>query len=312
VWPHRFEDLLSPSRAPLCLQALVASLATIGLVATRRVGRQALALAAIPLLGIGLDFVQGRSFGEHLHPVTAGTALIALALCCQLATEPRLIAEPSRAAGVWPLLLGALLAFQAATALLASPHLRADWTMTDGATREGRASVGFARHYDTGDFASGAMFEVAMFLRQRTRPDDRIQLYGMDPYLLALAERRSATPYVYSADLVPDAPIAGIRLRGGSRREVEAARAIAKRNAADFLERLQRANPAAFVLFDRAPFRHPVHALDELLTNVPSLGPLLRESYNEVPSLSALHVYMVAASSSAQAQTRSSLSPPRV
>jgi uncharacterized membrane protein len=244
------------------------------------------------MLGIGLDFAQGRSFGEHLHPVTAGTTLIALALCCQLATEGSAPTEPRRAVGVWSLLLGTLLAFRAATELLASVQLRADWTVTDGATREARASVAFARHYDAGDFASGALVEVGTFLRQRTRPDDRIQLYGMDPYLLALAARRSATPYVYSADLVPDAPIAGIRLRGGSPRDVETARGLARRNAADFLERLQRANPAAFVLFDRAPFRHPAHALDELLTNVPGLQPLLRGNYNEVKSLGPLHVYL--------------------
>jgi len=292
IWPHRFEDLLTPGRSQPGMQALFAALATVSLVATRRMGRQMLAFAAFPLLGLALDFAQGRSFGEHMHPVTAGTTLIALALCCQLATPQGVEHQAVSPVSLWSVAFGTLLAFRAATALLACSLMHSEWAAEQGGSREARASSGFARHYDTSDFAGAALVEAGAYLRQHTRPGDRIQLYGMDPYLLALAQRHSATPYVYAADLVPDASIAGIRLLGGSDAEVQRARALAARNAADFLARLYRANPAALVLFDHTPFRHPQHALDELLTNVPEVRPLLREKYRETHAFGLLHVYL--------------------
>ena len=117
-------------------------------------------------------------------------------------------------------------------------------------------------------------------------------MYGMDPYLLALAERQSATPYIYSLDLNPDAVLHGIRAEGGSATAIEAARAIAQRNVADFVVRIGRKNPAAFVFFDRAPFLHPSSAFDEFTKHVPQLVPLLRTRYRKLPNVGLLSVYL--------------------
>jgi hypothetical protein len=292
VWPHMLEDILALDRHnQRYLLAIITALFALALVALRRMGRQMLGLALFPLVGIGLDLLQGKGFVYHLHPVTAGAALLAVALVCHACGSTQEPAERG-ALGWWPVLLAAVIAHRTAVVLLGSPHLGAAWAVEEGSTRERRLEAGFLAHYDTKDFASAALGDVGRYLAQRTRPDDRIQLYGMDPYLLALAERQSATPYVYSCDLNPDAIVAGIEAVDGSAQARAAAKAIADRNVADFTSRVQRDNPAAFVLFDRAPFLRPEHAIDELLTHVPQLRTLLRKRYREVHTVGLLHVYL--------------------
>ena len=56
---------------------------------------------------------------------------------------------------------------------------------------------------DTADFfPMGDAARPARVSQGSTRvPSDRVQVYGMDPYLLFLADRLSATPYIYAYDL---------------------------------------------------------------------------------------------------------------
>jgi hypothetical protein len=100
------------------------------------------------------------------------------------------------------------------------------------------------------------MRETARYLREHTAPDDRVQEYGMDPYLLFLAQRRSSTPYIYAYDLDMDAALYGSDLPEGlhpDENESRRIRAIRDAHEEDFLARLKADPPAAFVFMDRAP-----------------------------------------------------------
>ena len=79
---------------------------------------------------------------------------------------------------------------------------------------------------------------------------------GCDPYLLFLADRRSATPYIYAYDLDADAALTGSSLPEGLHPtwdQAEQIRAMRDANERDFLARIQTAPPAAFVFMDRSP-----------------------------------------------------------
>src|SRR5258708_17226345 len=97
------------------------------------------------------------------------------------------------------------------------------------------------------------MRQTAAYLGQHTGPDDRIQIYGMDPYVLFLAKRMSATPYLYAYDLNADAALAGGT--GGRPDEAQAAVIVAMRDAhePDILACMAARPTAPVVVFDWPP-----------------------------------------------------------
>lgn len=100
------------------------------------------------------------------------------------------------------------------------------------------------------------MRQTAAYLREHTKPTDRVQAYGMDPYLLFLAERMSATPYIYAYDLNADAALYGSSFPEGLHPtwdESKRIRAMRDAHERDMFERLRHDPPAAFVFMDKAP-----------------------------------------------------------
>ena len=97
----------------------------------------------------------------------------------------------------------------------------------------------------------GAPAGGAATSREKTTPDARVQVYGMDPYILFLAQRRSATPYIYAYDLNADAALDGGWSNQPTWIESERIRAARDAHERDMLARLQAAPPEAFVFIDR-------------------------------------------------------------
>lgn len=291
IWPRFLEDIVTlEDHIEFFPLAIVLLLCTSSLVAMRQLGRNMLGMAAFPLLGMAFDILQRKGFLYHLHPVTAGTAALAVALTCHMASmagDPE--REPQRT--WWPLLIAALIAYHSARALIAGPYLHARRARNEPWPDKTPAASLLA-NYNTRSFSAVGLAQAGAFLRRHTNPSDRIQMYGMDPYLLALAERHSATPYIYAIDLNPDAVLEGLRTEGSSQDAREAARALARTHVADFVTRVRRANPAAFVFFDRAPFQHPANGFDDFAAHIPELLPLLRARYREVAVFGLLHVYL--------------------
>jgi hypothetical protein len=56
-----------------------------------------------------------------------------------------------------------------------------------------------ARSYDTGSARNAPLRRVAAWVSARTQPDERIFVWGFEPLLYQLAERRPASRYVYNA-----------------------------------------------------------------------------------------------------------------
>jgi hypothetical protein len=104
----------------------------------------------------------------------------------------------------------------------------------------------------------------------------------MDPYVLFLARRRSATPYIYAYDLNCDAAQAGSADPEGlhpTAAEVERIREMCNLHAQDMLARLERSPPAAFVLADDSPlFTYP-DAERDLEAHAPKVHAFLAERY---------------------------------
>ncbi len=56
--------------------------------------------------------------------------------------------------------------------------------------------------YGEGTFSYLADVQVAGYLRERTAPDDRVYVFGYDPLIYLLSERRSASRFIYSLPLM--------------------------------------------------------------------------------------------------------------
>jgi hypothetical protein len=136
------------------------------------------------------------------------------------------------------------------------------------------------------------MRQTAEYLREHTRPGDRVQTYGMDPYVLFLAGRLSATPYIYAYDLDVDAALGGGT--GGRPDETQAAkiRAIQGAHEADLLARLEAQPPAAFVFLDGAPLMSEADAWDDFAAHCEKTAAWVEARYEESARFGHDHVWM--------------------
>jgi hypothetical protein len=158
------------------------------------------------------------------------------------------------------------------------------WTAEKGMTPEDREGRDFLVYFRTVDFFPWELREAAAYLRSHTAPTDRVEAYGMDPYVLFLAERLSATPYIYAYDLNADAALGGGMLQSGLHPNgVEQARIHAIRDAheADFFARLQKDPPAAFVFIDHSPLITWQDAWVDFQSHVPSASAWVKEHYKQ-------------------------------
>jgi hypothetical protein len=263
IWPRTPLDILSLSGyATTSALAIVTSVAMIGLIVDRQLPARTLGVALTPLAGLVSVVVQAKGFPYHFHPVSAGLYLEWLVIVVWLwERHGRGSREPDGPRGITELLpfaAAAALALAVATGVQLSSHLTNHWILTKGVTPELRASRDYFAYFRTVDYSPWELREAARYLRDHTGPDDRVQEYGMDPYLLFLAERRSATPYIYAYDLDVDAALYGSDVPEPeglhpNAEEEWRIRMLRDAHEADFLARIEAAPPAAFVFMDRAP-----------------------------------------------------------
>ncbi len=208
IWPRSAADIFSdPWRATQAAFALCGAVVLLALVAVGEMPRRVLAVALVPpcaLLGI---VAQGKGFPYHFHPVTAGAHLQWLTVAAWLAERTRVARRRWAIARAVPVAVGVAIAFRVATAMQDSPHVRALWLLWGARTPAERETAEYFDHFRRPDFFPFEMRQAAAYLRRHTAPDDRVQSYGMDAYVLFLAERASATPYIYAYDLNVDAAL---------------------------------------------------------------------------------------------------------
>jgi hypothetical protein len=147
-------------------------------------------------------------------------------------------------------------------------------------------------HFPEPDFFPFELRQAANYLRRHTETTDRVQTYGMDPYLLFLAGRLSATPYIYAYDLNADAALAGGT--GGRPDDIQAERIRAMRDAneTDLLARLDANPAAAFVFIDNSPLISGTNAWDDFEQHCPRAAAWVHTRYREAERFGHDHIWL--------------------
>jgi hypothetical protein len=284
MWPRTFGEILAiPGNAPTIGYALVTSAIVVGLILDGSMPRRALAIGLAPVCGIITLIAQAKGFAYHFHPITAGMNFQWMLLVVWLAERCR--SAPRRSMGrLVPIAAAAILASRITTTMSGSPHMQGIWFAEKGMTPEDREGRDFLVYFATNDFFPWQLRQTAAYLRAHTAPSDRVQSYGMDPYLLFLAKRLSATPYIYAYDLDADAALAGGMLQEGLHPNgFEQARIRALRDAHedDFLAELQKDPPAAFVFLDKSPLMTWQDSWVDFQGHSPRSAAWVREHYKQ-------------------------------
>jgi hypothetical protein len=280
IWTRAPGEILAEHTREAWLAATGAGV-VLALVALRRMPWRAVAVALLPIAGLASVVAQGKGFPYHFHPVTAGIALQWLVLA-RWAWESTRSWRDARLLAA-PLVASLALGVGTALRLRAAPYAQSTWLDADP-PRDAR----FYDAFPEPDFFPWDLRRAAAFLRENTRDDDRVQTFGMDPYVLFLARRLSATPYIYAYDLDVTTALAGAP---------DAARAstiIAMRaeHEADLLAHLQARPPAAFVFLDRAPLLADPRADDDFADACPTAAAWVRAHYAEAATFGAVHVWL--------------------
>ena len=255
-----------------------------------RLPPRALLAAVLPVGGFIVFAGQGKAFPYHLHMLTLGTAVGQLVIVASLAKATASARIPAPV----PIVLAALalgLGAKAAEDALLSPGVRGRWPAI-AATPEMRGRR--VAEVVLGEVPPREAVEVraAAWLAFHTRPDDRVQIYGFDPYLLFLARRKSASPVIYDFELNVDAALEG----GPGARPTDELRAwlLAYRDEAEalVLEHVVASPPAAFALIDNAPFTHPEDAEADFAAHCPKLDAFMRERYDAAAAFGTVHIWL--------------------
>jgi hypothetical protein len=215
-----------------------------------RLPRRALLAFVLPLGGLVVFFGQGKGFPYHLHMTMLGTSVAHLVILAGFARRAR---DGHKLFVPLTVALGIALGIKCAMDSSMNEYHNSEWA-TVGATAQMRQERRYFEAFPWGNFFAADLRDGARFLAEKTKPDERTQTYGMDPYILFLAQRKSATPILYSFELNVDPALEGGP--GAKPSPEERAWLLAYRDNAEseLLAHLQSSPPAAFVFFDIAPF----------------------------------------------------------
>jgi hypothetical protein len=114
----------------------------------------------------------------------------------------------------------------------------------------------------------------------------------MDPYMLFLAGRLSATPYIYAYDLNVDAALSGGTGSGPTTEEASRIRDIRAGHEADLLARVEAAPPAAFLFFDGSPLLSKTSAWEDFEEHCPEAAAWVRDRFSETAVFGHDHVWL--------------------
>jgi hypothetical protein len=252
--------------------SLVVSAAIIGMIAMGQLPRRFVGVALGALVGLASVLVQNKGFEYHYQPLGAFMwiqgGLLALWLAETFLPQKHLRAIPL--AGVL------VLAFFSVEVATTSPQL-AHLDFPDRfATPQSRKTDLFYNNFNSGSFQSGDLHHAAENLKSHTKPTDRVYLWGIDPYVLFLAERKAATRYVAAGwELNMTAALAGSPNPARSKiitdYQLEQAKRLARELAAQ--------PPAALVIMDGLYWGPDGWA--DLQKWCPDAGKFLKERYTE-------------------------------
>jgi hypothetical protein len=293
IWPLPARDILQfPGYSTTALLAVATSVGLLLLIVSGRLPRRALPIALMPVLGLVSVVVQAKGFPYHFHPVTLGFSFGWLvALATQYETLSPAPARPWLRVAV----LGGAVLVGGHALLLALGTSDPPAPLASARDKASLESPERLAAFDRIDFFPRALRDAAEYLAATTEPDDRIQTYGMDAYLLFLARRKSATPYVYAYDLNVDAALVGSSDPEGvhpSSAEAAKIRAMQSDHARDLLARVESAPPAAFVFIDRSPLMSLPDAVEDFSLHCPEAARWVTEHYRAAAEFDGIRVWL--------------------
>lgn len=293
IWPRAAADIFSTAwNATQAIFAIVGAFVLLALVFVRQAPIRLVGVALLPLCALVGVVVQTKAFPYHFHPVTLGVHLQWLVFAAWLAERARTAQRRLALLRLAPVAFGAVVGLRVATSMEDSPHIRAVWLLWGASTPAARETREYFARFPEPDYFPYEMRQTAAYLREHTRPSDRVQVYGMDPYLLFLARRLSATPYIYAYDLNVDAALAG---GTGGQPDVEQAeriRALRGAHEEDLVARLDAHPPAAFVFLDTSPLLTEDDAWDDFRTHCATAATWVQGRYRETRRFGHDHVWL--------------------
>jgi hypothetical protein len=293
IWPRAAADIFStPWNATQAIFAIVGAVVLLALVLAREAPVRVVAVALLPLCALASVVAQTKAFPYHFQPVTLGVHLQWLVFAAWLAERARTAQRRLALVRLAPIAFGVVVALRVATSMEDSPHIRATWLLWGASTPAARETREYFARFPEPDYFPFELRQTARYLREHTRPSDRVQVYGMDPYLLFLAQRLAATPYIYAYDLDVDAALAGGT--GGQPDDAQAERIRAMRDAheADLLARVEARPPAAFVFLDTSPLMTEGDAWDDFEEHCADASAWVKARYRETQQFGHDHVWL--------------------
>jgi hypothetical protein len=191
-----------------------------------------------------------------------------------------------------PYVAAAALALRAAAEMHVSPHIENVWILEKGETAELRKSHDFLVYFRGVDFFPFELRQTADYLRAHTRDGDRVQTYGMDPYVLFLAERRSATPFIYAYDLNADVALTGGFSLKPTWEQTLRIRALRDEHERELLAKIAESPPAAFVFFDKSPLITLEDAYRDFAEQCPEASAWVEAHYVETARFGPQRVWL--------------------
>jgi hypothetical protein len=293
IWAKSAQEIFG-EEGPLMVAAagVAASALLIGLIATRELPKRVLVIALMPLCAIVNVAIQHKGFGYHFHPLTASTHIAFLVVVAMLWERYRAVPRRTPLGRIAAVFVAVAYALEVTASMKGSPHIRNVWILAGGETPERRAKEEYFNTFKSYDFFPWELRQAAAYLRERTPSDARVQMYSMDPYLLFLAERKSATPYIYAYDLNDDAALEG----GWSNRptELDILHIKTGRDAheKDMLERLRAKPPEAFVFINHAPLVSYPDAWEDFQHSCEESAKWVAVTYRHAKAFGDVHVWL--------------------
>lgn len=284
IWSRRYVELYFMwGNGPKLNYAIPTLILSVALVLARIVPKRTLAPVAILVGGLLTFFLQQKGFPYHLHSALVGTHVVWLALLACLVRSQR--------KRWWIGAAGAT--FVAAMSIFYATSSDAWRTWRERAMAAGaRETDKYFEPYTSFDYFPADMRHAATFVREHTDPESRVQMYGMDPYFLFFAERRSASSFIYSFELNVDAAIEGGSGAKPSPADVDWLRALARTHEDQLIAQLEQRPPSAFVLIDRMPFTFPEDAVVDFEQHCPRAYAWMTDRYAPAARFHHVHVWL--------------------
>lgn len=307
IWPRSIPELFAEDFARWETGlALLGGVLVVTLILLRKMPRRTLAIALLPLGALGNLIAQRKGFVYHYQPLELTSRFVWLTLLVWLSERCSLVSlRQSTPAIVVALAMGIGAGWQGRS----SPHTAAAsaiWQLMH--TSSERETEDYFALWPEPHFYPWEMRQAAKYVREHTRPDERIVVYGMDPYFWFLARRLSSTPYVYAYILNVGSALAG---GTGGRPDAAGRQKILEMQQAraqDLQARIKARPPGAFVFIEHAPLTsYWDDGPRDFAAWCPDAAEWMNERYREAIRFGVVRVFLPAPTESEESTTRDAL-----